>query len=341
MILINGTLNFFLGEDYKEYMITENACEMQNAAEYHNLDCNEESPNLENEDSNSRTSNTEEVNPTSCSDHDYSEPQADNNVRQIVTHQVAGGYAPAPQIIQQILPDQRLVFSTQPNVVFQQSRLHLPQRVLIAPTNVVLSQISHAGQNVIFPQVISPGGLILSEPMLRQPETLIENPNNGIVYTNPETEDQTVNYQSSERLTTEPEMGNQTEETENIMQIDRDEESERMAGEEEETQASMQASETTEQERREEEQVDENEGEGEGEPEVEAEAEADGEGEGDGEEETEREENAEQVLSNKEEDSKPVNRQETSKIADDWDEANESSGNLETRSDGPTRPDFF
>lgn len=317
-------------------MIAENACDMQTTTEYHNLDCNEEASNLENEDSNSRTSNTEEVNPTSCSDHDYSEPHAENNVRQIVT-QVTGGYVPGPQIVQQILPDQRLVFSAQPNVVFQQSRLHLPQRVLIAPGNVVLSQIAHTGQNVIFPQVISPGGqLILSEPVLGQQGNLIENPNNTVVYTNPEIEDQTGNYQPSEDLTREPEPEhheNQILETENSMQAETDNDTKTLPeDEEEESQASEPTSETTEPMRTEEEENNGGENvEGEN---VRDENEI---------EEIKQEEDAEDVLNDKADDPKQVNRLETSKIADDWDadDAPETSGNIESRSDGPTRPDFF
>ena len=39
--------------------------------------------------------------------------------------------------------------------------------------------------------------------------------------------------------------------------------------------------------------------------------------------------------------SKSENRLETSKIVDDWDETNDSQQNVESKSDGPSRPDFF
>lgn len=317
---IGGEATVMTGDDYKEYMITENACDIQNEAQYHNLDENEEPTQIENEDSNSRASNAEEVLPTSCSDHDYSEPQAEDTVRQIVsTHAMPGTYSSGPQLIQQILPDQRLVFSTQPNVVFQPSRLNMPQRVLIAPTNVVLSQIGHPGQNVIFPQVISSAGLILSDPVLRQPGNLVQVPNNTVVFTNQEVEDSPNNFTSMEPSVQDPVDENPMEVTEDVEDSvlpdevnEVNDEPEQIAEEEEtnrttETIESMESMESMESER---------------------------------DEETEKEESSDSASVVKKEGDRSVSRIEAAKIVDDWDEANDNSQSVENRSDGPSRPEF-
>ncbi|KAL0271627.1 UNVERIFIED_CONTAM: hypothetical protein PYX00_008663 [Menopon gallinae] len=313
------------GEECKDFIIPGSVEEVEPGSEYQGTEQNDETVSVENDDSNSRTSNVEEVNPTSCSDHDYSEPQSDDGIRQVIPLQQEAENFQGTQIIQQILPDQQLVFTSQPSVMFQSSRINLPQRVLLAPGNMVLSQISHPGQNVILPQVIPQARIILSNQIIQQPANILRDSSGTIVFANPEVQPQdmenveTLGYGGVESA--QPEVKDQ-DSKEGIVVV---EEHGGVVMEE----GSRGEAVENEEEEEEEETGNEDVERSLGLNELMQEA---------GKKEDDE---SSSILNNRQKQKSIVVRGESAKIVDDWDETNENSQNVESRSDGPSRPEFF
>lgn len=254
------------------------------------------------------------MNRTTCSDHDYSEPQGEDHLRQIIPVHPVGNQIPENTVIQQILPDQRLVFSNQANVVFQSPCVSLPPRVLLTSGKMVLPRISHGDQNVILSQVIPQAPILLSSPILQQPGNIIEGGSGTIVFANPQTTDHIENIQAAmQQYSVQTTEGTENEMSDKV-KVDAVKEDDHQVEEGEESQDKIIGEEV---------RIVED-CENTGDPETNEVVTIEGGVQN-------------SLVSN----SKTQSRVETSKIVDDWDETNDSQQNVESRSDGPSRPDFF
>lgn len=376
----------FTGNDCKEYIIAETREDLEPKH------CATEQPEdieiitVENEDSNSRTSNTDELNKANRSDHDYTEAQTEDQFRNLIpVHPVVGNQlTPENAIIQQIIPatDQRLVFSTQANVVFQSPCVSLPPRVLFTSGKV-------GDQNVILSQVISQTPIILSSPMMQQTGSIVDGGNGTLVLANPaESGANLQNIQTTmQQYSLQPSAGTVITKNEMIAEKQQKEEEEVEVEYKKEVKSEPKstgnvADEVEEDEVEEEEETEDEEDEIEDEDDLEEVEEID-DVEVTGTDTTEtvsevpeaeeiKQENDSRMIDavnmtagqvkepssrqgeegeekleikaepvGDESHSKGQIRLETSKIVDDWDETNEGLQNVESRKDGPSRPDFF
>ncbi|KAK6631334.1 hypothetical protein RUM44_005860 [Polyplax serrata] len=383
---VGGEATVVSGNDCKEYIIAETREDLEPKH------CATEQPEdieiitVENEDSNSRTSNTDELNKANRSDHDYTEAQTEDQFRNLIpVHPVVGNQlTPENAIIQQIIPatDQRLVFSTQANVVFQSPCVSLPPRVLFTSGKV-------GDQNVILSQVISQTPIILSSPMMQQTGSIVDGGNGTLVLANPaESGANLQNIQTTmQQYSLQPSAGTVITKNEMIAEKQQKEEEEVEVEYKKEVKSEPKstgnvADEVEEDEVEEEEETEDEEDEIEDEDDLEEVEEID-DVEVTGTDTTEtvsevpeaeeiKQENDSRMIDavnmtagqvkepssrqgeegeekleikaepvGDESHSKGQIRLETSKIVDDWDETNEGLQNVESRKDGPSRPDFF
>lgn len=234
-------------------------------------------------------------------------------------------------VIQQIIPDQRLVFSNQGNVVFQSPCVNLPPRLLLTSNKVVLPRMTTGDQSMILSQVIPQTPIILSGPILQQPGSIIEDGSGTIVFADSEVTDHMAGIQTTMHYSIQ-----NTDSVESIESVESDAQGkpeDELVVSKNESEVNIPDDQDVSNPEKEKEKYDVNSAELVRSDDVMIE---------ERQESCDADVNTDVNTDDKEKELKLLNRVETSKIVDDWDETNDSQQNVESRSEGgPSRPEFF